>query len=181
MPLPLRTANTVGVCPAIGNILAGGDMGYAAEVFFTRLWLCSLLMFVFTATAFTVAVIRANTFAQKAWSSHCGHCGYRIRGLIEARCPECGLLFLEAGIDSRRSPRPPYPLIRLIVSFGLIGIAVVLLIPFPLRRFASLYFASSVVAGLVITSLINAMHQGRLRRWRSESGAMFKEILADAE
>lgn len=29
----------------------------------------------------------------------CGHCGYQLSGLTSNRCPECGRLFIEAGIS----------------------------------------------------------------------------------
>ncbi len=62
----------------------------------------------------------------------CGHCNYNLTGATSNRCPECGLLFIEAGvIVPRRRPRkwilPPAGMILLVVFLpALITIALTL-------------------------------------------------------
>ena len=51
----------------------------------------------------------------------CGHCDYILTGLESNRCPECGLLFIEAGVikGTRTSSRSRY----------WIGLALILMAP----------------------------------------------------
>lgn len=55
----------------------------------------------------------------------CGNCGYNLTGAPGNRCPECGKLFIEAGVVVRREPRrSPWRLLFLILAFAaLIAIA----------------------------------------------------------
>ncbi len=52
----------------------------------------------------------------------CGNCGYNLTGAPSNRCPECGMLFIEAGVITK----PPTPL----PSRGVIRILVLLLVGF---------------------------------------------------
>jgi predicted Zn-ribbon and HTH transcriptional regulator len=52
----------------------------------------------------------------------CGNCGYNLTGAPSNRCPECGKLFIEAGVITK----PPKPL----PSRGVIRILVLLMVGF---------------------------------------------------
>ncbi|MCC6358212.1 MAG: hypothetical protein IT450_05680 [Phycisphaerales bacterium] len=58
----------------------------------------------------------------------CGHCGYNLTGAPGNRCPECGKLFIEAGVvvrdDLRRGRwRFVLPLIAFALLVGTIGVS----------------------------------------------------------
>lgn len=59
-----------------------------------------LTMLPITAICLTVAVLVAVTMGGRPRSDapRCGHCGYNLTGATGNRCPECGRLFVEAGI-----------------------------------------------------------------------------------
>lgn len=48
------------------------------------------------------AVIRQRRSADPA-APRCGRCGYDLTGAAANRCPECGALFIEAGVISPRA------------------------------------------------------------------------------
>lgn len=55
----------------------------------------------------------------------CGHCGYNLTGAPSNRCPECGRLFIEAGVivgsASRSSGRRAVGVVLVIVSLIFLG------------------------------------------------------------
>ncbi|GMU82570.1 MAG: hypothetical protein AMXMBFR47_24410 [Planctomycetota bacterium] len=58
----------------------------------------------------------------------CGHCGYNLTGAPGNRCPECGWLFIDAGVivrsDRRRSPwRSVVVRLALVVLVGIAGVS----------------------------------------------------------
>ena len=59
---------------------------------------------------------------------HCGHCQYNLTGIEDNRCPECGLLFIEAGVkivgEGSRDRRKQLWLAALFGLFLLAGISV---------------------------------------------------------
>lgn len=58
----------------------------------------------------------------------CGHCQYNLTGIEENRCPECGLLFIEAGVnlkDERRwSTRKVVPFAAFVFVIIFIGFSI---------------------------------------------------------
>ena len=57
----------------------------------------------------------------------CGNCGYNLTGAPSNRCPECGQLFIEAGVITRQpTPSPPRHAARvtLLILVGLTATAV---------------------------------------------------------
>lgn len=58
----------------------------------------------------------------------CGHCGYNLTGAPGNRCPECGKLFIDAGVvvrnDLRRVRwRLVLPLMALALLVGIVGVS----------------------------------------------------------
>lgn len=57
----------------------------------------------------------------------CGNCGYNLTGSPSNRCPECGMLFIDAGVITREpTPPPSRHMIRvvllLLVGFTMLGV-----------------------------------------------------------
>jgi hypothetical protein len=63
----------------------------------------------------------------------CGNCGYNLTGAPSNRCPECGKLFVEAGVVTDPAP-VPRPRVWLPVLILLIGAFVALVIVFSAAR-----------------------------------------------
>jgi len=70
-------------------------------------WLL-LTMLPLTAICLTVAVLVAVTMGGRRRSDapRCGRCGYNLTGSTGNRCPECGRLFVEAGIITSNMGAP---------------------------------------------------------------------------
>ena len=72
-----------------------------------------------------MAVIVAVLSRRRAQAAlpRCGNCGYNLTGAPSNRCPECGQLFIEAGVITR--PPRPVPSRRTIwgLMLGLVGFA----------------------------------------------------------
>jgi hypothetical protein len=53
---------------------------------------------------------------------HCGRCNYNLTGAVDKRCPECGALFIEAGVKLGRPAGRGVPRRSLIVAVALLGV-----------------------------------------------------------
>lgn len=55
----------------------------------------------------------------------CGNCGYNLTGSTSNRCPECGLLFIEAGVVVRRGGRRRSIGRRVLLALGLLSLPII--------------------------------------------------------
>jgi hypothetical protein len=64
----------------------------------------------------------------------CGNCGYNLTGAPSNRCPECGLLFIEAGVVvSRGRAAPHVRRVLLVLALLLLPVLVMLSLSLYLR------------------------------------------------
>ncbi len=54
----------------------------------------------------------------------CGHCGYNLTGAPGNRCPECGQLFIEAGVTFRFRDPPGRLTVTSVIAIVLFGLVV---------------------------------------------------------
>jgi hypothetical protein len=69
-----------------------------------------ILVAVFAAVAVIAipVVVAINARRQRERiGPRCGNCGYNLTGAPSNRCPECGMLFIEAGIVTAQQAEPP--------------------------------------------------------------------------
>jgi hypothetical protein len=55
------------------------------------------------AVAAVLVVVKSRRQAEAG--PHCGNCGYNLTGSTSNRCPECGELFIDAGVIKQEPPR----------------------------------------------------------------------------
>ena len=55
---------------------------------------------------FGVCLMAVAHYLQPVTGPRCGGCGYNLTGSATNRCPECGSLFIEAGVITEKKPRP---------------------------------------------------------------------------
>lgn len=78
-----------------------------------------------------VVLIKGRRRGREGTDPSCGRCGYNLTGSESNRCPECGTLFIEAGVTlGNTSPkRPRWVLVSLLVLLilfvGVIGASVI--------------------------------------------------------
>lgn len=65
-----------------------------------------ILLGVLVALAAAVILVAASRRRTSGTGPRCGNCGYNLTGAPSNRCPECGQLFIEAGVITE----PPRPL-----------------------------------------------------------------------
>ncbi len=76
--------------------------------------------------AIVIVVIVASRRRAETTLPRCGNCGYNLTGAPSNRCPECGKLFIEAGIITK-PPRPApsrrviWSLMLVLVGFAALG------------------------------------------------------------
>lgn len=71
-----------------------------------------------------IIVIVVSRRRVEATVPRCGNCGYNLTGAPSNRCPECGMLFIEAGVITRQPrPSPSRGVIR-VVMLILVGFTV---------------------------------------------------------
>jgi len=86
-----------------------------------------LVLGVLTCAAVAVVVIMVSRRRADTNLPRCGNCGYNLTGAPSNRCPECGELFIEAGVITR-PPRPApsrrviWGLVLVLVGFAALGV-----------------------------------------------------------
>jgi hypothetical protein len=84
------------------------------------------LIFIISATLIILAVVgfvlRRREENDVQAGPRCGACGYNLTGCTSNRCPECGRLFIEAGVFVRpaASARRKWPLVLAAGSLGVL-------------------------------------------------------------
>lgn len=68
-------------------------------------WMLVMLLAPVLFIAVAVAVITAKSRQQTPTGPLCGNCGYNLTGSTTNRCPECGELFVDAGIIKHQPPQ----------------------------------------------------------------------------
>ena len=58
----------------------------------------SILVLVLLVSAVLAAFFKAHRRGREGTDPTCGQCGYNLTGSESNRCPECGTLFIEAGV-----------------------------------------------------------------------------------
>jgi len=74
-----------------------------------------------------ISMIIASRRQAETALPRCGNCGYNLTGAPSNRCPECGKLFIEAGVITRQprrvaSRRVTWVLVLVLVGFGVLGV-----------------------------------------------------------
>lgn len=88
----------------------------------TAMILLLLIAGVLTCVAVVVMVIVMSRRRAETAVPRCGSCGYNLTGAPSNRCPECGKLFIEAGVITRQPTLSP--------SRGVIRVLVLILVGF---------------------------------------------------
>ena len=89
--------------------------------------LLSLIAGVLTCVAMAVIVIVVSRRRVDTTLPRCGNCGYNLTGAPSNRCPECGELFIEAGVITRQPRQVPsrrmiWVLMLILVGFTVLGV-----------------------------------------------------------
>ena len=90
---------------------------------------CFILLLLGASACVAVAVVVMVASRRKADTNlpRCGNCGYNLTGAPSNRCPECGRLFIEAGVVVKQ-PRPVasrrviWGLMLVLVGFAVLGV-----------------------------------------------------------
>jgi hypothetical protein len=81
--------------------------------------------------AIALAVARSRKHAEAG--PRCGNCGYNLTGAPSNRCPECGKLFVDAGVVTHPAP-PQRPVAMVPILIALLGGFTALLVVFSVAR-----------------------------------------------
>ena len=81
------------------------------------LFALGILVLALLVAAVVVVLFKAQRRGREGTDPTCGQCGYNLTGSESNRCPECGTLFIEAGVTlGNPSPkRPRWVLVSLLV------------------------------------------------------------------
>ncbi len=96
----------------------------------------------------------------------CGHCGYDLIGAESNRCPECGLLFIEAGVTFERDAGGGMRRIRRAVILSL-----VLVLGLGVAMSSMMYFRAQAARERAIAQQQAAMAQQRAALAKQQAAA----------
>ncbi len=108
---------------------------------------------------------------------HCGHCQYNLTGIEDNRCPECGWLFIEAGVkivgERNRGRREHIWLAVILGGFLLVGISV------SYAMMARARMQAAVARQKAVTARQQALAAQQLQYYEEETAKNVPEELRD--